>query len=74
LSLSESQACPYTSRSDFAAFGETDVPATAIFWYLIDGALIVAVGVVGYNLYQTRKEPEGLQINLGPNGLKVQNK
>jgi uncharacterized protein DUF6719 len=31
--------------------------------YLIIGALIVAVGVLGYNLYQTRKEPEGLQIN-----------
>jgi hypothetical protein len=41
--------------------------------YII-GALIVAVGVLGYNLYQTRKEPEGLQINVGPNGLKIQNK
>ena len=42
--------------------------------YLIIGALIVAVGVLGYNLYQTRKQPEGLQINVGPNGLKIQNK
>jgi len=42
--------------------------------FLIIGALIVVVGVLGYNLYQTKKEPEGLQINLGPNGLKIQNK
>lgn len=42
--------------------------------YLIIGALIVGIGVLGYNLYQTKKEPEGLQINVGPSGLKVQNK
>jgi hypothetical protein len=38
------------------------------------GALIVAVAVLGYNLYQEKKEPKGLQINVGPDGLKVQNK
>jgi hypothetical protein len=32
------------------------------------------LGVLGYNLYQAKKEPEGLQINVGPNGLKIQNK
>jgi predicted negative regulator of RcsB-dependent stress response len=42
--------------------------------YLIVGALIVVVAVLGYNLYQTRKQPEGLQIDVGPNGLKIQNK
>lgn len=42
--------------------------------FLIIGALIVAVGVLGFKLYETKKEPEGLQINLGPNGLKIQNK
>jgi RsiW-degrading membrane proteinase PrsW (M82 family) len=42
--------------------------------YLIIGALVVALGVLGYNLYQAKKEPEGLQINVGPNGLKIQNK
>ena len=30
--------------------------------------------VLGYNLYQTKKQPEGLQINVGPSGLKIQNK
>ena len=42
--------------------------------FLIIGALIVAVGVLGYNLYQSKKQPEGLQINVGPSGLKIQNK
>jgi predicted negative regulator of RcsB-dependent stress response len=42
--------------------------------YLIIGALVVVVAVLGYNVYQTKKQPEGLQINLGPNGLKIENK
>ena len=42
--------------------------------YVLVGALVVAVGVLGYSLYQEKKEPSGLQINLGPGGLKVQNK
>ena len=36
--------------------------------------LVVGVGVLGYNLYQARKQPEGVQINLGPNGLKIESK
>ena len=46
------------------------MPGNRNILYLI----IVAVGVLGYNFYQTKKEPEGLQINVGPNGLKIQNK
>ncbi|MGC2083855.1 MAG: hypothetical protein WA702_10965 [Bradyrhizobium sp.] len=42
--------------------------------YLIIGVLVVAVGVLGFNLYQARKQPEGLQINVGPNGLKIESK
>jgi len=42
--------------------------------YLIIGALMLAVGVLGYNLYQIKKKPEGLQINVGPSGLKIQSK
>ena len=42
--------------------------------YLIIGALVIAVGVLGYNLYQVKKQPEGLQINVGPDGLKIQSK
>ncbi|MDB5521272.1 MAG: hypothetical protein JWR73_1391 [Tardiphaga sp.] len=42
--------------------------------FLIIGALVVGVGVLGYNLYQEKKEPQGLQINLGKDGLKIENK
>ncbi|HTB03783.1 MAG TPA: hypothetical protein VK804_25210 [Bradyrhizobium sp.] len=50
------------------------MPANRNILYLLIGALVVAVGVLGYNLYQSKKEPQGLQINLGPNGVKIQNK
>ncbi len=42
--------------------------------YAIVGALVIAVGVLGYKVYQDNKEPQGLQINLGPGGVKIQNK
>jgi RsiW-degrading membrane proteinase PrsW (M82 family) len=50
------------------------MPGNRNVLYLIIGALIVAVGVLGYNLYQTNKEPEGVQINVGPDGLKIKTK
>jgi hypothetical protein len=50
------------------------MPTNRNVLFLIIGALIVAVGVLSYNLYQDRKQPEGLQINVGPNGLKIQGK
>jgi hypothetical protein len=74
LSLSESQPRPYSPPLDRSPHGEIRMPCNRNIMYLIIGALIVAVGVLGYNLYQTKKEPEGLQINVGPNGLKIQNK
>ena len=42
--------------------------------YLIVGALVIVVGVLGYSLYQEKKEPQGVQINLGPGGLKIEKK
>jgi hypothetical protein len=48
------------------------MPGNRNVLFLIIGALIVAVSVLGYNLYQTKKEPEGVQINVGPGGLKIQ--
>jgi predicted negative regulator of RcsB-dependent stress response len=41
---------------------------------IVVGVLIVAVAVLGYNLYQAKKQPEGLQINVGPGGVKIQSK
>jgi predicted negative regulator of RcsB-dependent stress response len=42
--------------------------------YLIIGALVVAVAVLGYQYYQDRKDPTGLQINLGERGISIEKK
>ena len=42
--------------------------------YLVIGALAVVVVVLGYQLYQDRKEPKGVQINLGPGGVSIEKK
>jgi predicted negative regulator of RcsB-dependent stress response len=50
------------------------MPGNRNILFLIVGALIVVVAVLGYNLYQAKKQPSGVQVNIGPNGLKVQSK
>jgi hypothetical protein len=42
--------------------------------YLVIGALVIVAAVMGYQLYQDRHQPEGLNINVGPNGLSIQGK
>ena len=42
--------------------------------YAVIGALAVVIAILGYKIYQDNKKPEGLQINLGPDGVKIQNK
>jgi len=42
--------------------------------YLVVGALVVVAAVLGYQLYQDRKQPEGVHIDVGPNGLKIETK
>jgi hypothetical protein len=41
---------------------------------VIIAVLIAGIGILSYNLYEAKKEPKGLQINVGPDGLKVQSK
>ncbi|WP_018319140.1 hypothetical protein [Bradyrhizobium sp. WSM2793] len=50
------------------------MPVSRNILILLVGALIVVVGVLSYELYQSKKQPEGLQINVGPNGLKIEGK
>jgi hypothetical protein len=42
--------------------------------YFIVGALSLGVIVLGYQLYQDHKKPEGVQINVGPGGLSIEKK
>jgi len=41
---------------------------------LIIGALVVALSVLGYLLYDAKKEPTGVQINVGKDGIKIEQK
>jgi hypothetical protein len=42
--------------------------------YLVAGALVFVVVILGYQLYQDRKQPEGVRIDLGPNGMSIEKK
>jgi len=42
--------------------------------YLVVGALVIVVAVMSYQLYQDRKQPEGVRIDLGPGGVSIQGK
>lgn len=42
--------------------------------YLVIGALVVVAAILGYNLYQEKKQPEGMQINVGPGGISIEKK
>jgi predicted negative regulator of RcsB-dependent stress response len=42
--------------------------------FLILGALVVAVIVLGYQVYQDRKKTTGLDINIGERGISIEKK
>jgi len=42
--------------------------------YMLVGALVVVVAVLGYQLYQDRKKPKGMQIHVGPSGIAIEKK
>ncbi len=42
--------------------------------FALIGAMAVGLGVLGYALYQEKKEPTGVEISVGRGGLKIQEK
>ena len=42
--------------------------------YLLVGALAVVAAILAWNLYQAKKQPDGVQINVGPGGLTIEKK
>jgi len=42
--------------------------------YFIVGALVVAVAVLGYMLYQERQKPNGIEINVDKGGISIEKK
>ncbi len=50
------------------------MPQNTNLVYGLVAVLAIAVAVLGYQLYQDRKKPEGVQINLGPAGVTIEKK
>jgi hypothetical protein len=42
--------------------------------YLVIGALAVTAAVLGYQVYKDRHQPQGVHIDVGPGGLKIEGK
>jgi hypothetical protein len=42
--------------------------------FLVIEALVIVVAIMGYEIYQDRKQPEGMRIDVGPNGVKIEKK
>jgi ABC-type transporter Mla subunit MlaD len=42
--------------------------------FVIIGALAVIVAVLGYQNYQERKQPDGMQITVGRDGISIDKK
>jgi RsiW-degrading membrane proteinase PrsW (M82 family) len=54
--------------------GESAVTRNNVL-YLVIGALAVAAAVLGYQVYQDRHNPQqGVHIDVGPGGLKIEGK
>ncbi len=50
------------------------MPGNRNLMFLIIGALVIVVGVLGYNLYEAKKEPKGVQLNIGERGISIETK
>ncbi|WP_293681614.1 hypothetical protein [uncultured Phenylobacterium sp.] len=40
--------------------------------FFLVGALVVVAAVLGYMVYEDRKQPDGLEINVGSGGITVE--
>lgn len=36
--------------------------------------LCVAIGALGYKVYEDQREPKGVQLNIGPGGISMEKK
>jgi len=42
--------------------------------YLVIGALVVAIAIFGYQLYQERQKTTGIEISVGKSGISIEKK
>jgi len=50
------------------------MPQNPNLLYIIVAVLAVTSVVLGYQLYEAKKEPKGMQINIGPGGVSMEKK
>jgi hypothetical protein len=50
------------------------MPIPRNFLFFLIGALVVAVGVLSWKVYDDRTEPKGVHLNIGPSGISVDKK
>lgn len=50
------------------------MPISRNFLFLLIGALVVAVGVLSWKVYEDTSKPKGVQLNIGPAGISVEKK
>lgn len=50
------------------------MPQNPNLLYIIVAVLAVTAAVLGYQLYQAKKEPQGIQLNVGPGGVSIEKK
>ena len=69
--MAKSARARYHRATDFNG---ANVMSRSNILYLAIGALVVVVAVLGYQVYQDKKKPEGVNINLGPGGISIEKK
>ena len=42
--------------------------------FLVIGALCAIVAILSYKIYEDHREPKGVQLNIGPNGISLEKK
>jgi hypothetical protein len=50
------------------------MPKNPNMLYAVIAALAVVAAVLGYQLYEAKKDPKGFQINVGPGGVSMEKK
>ncbi|WP_353183217.1 hypothetical protein [Bosea sp. (in: a-proteobacteria)] len=50
------------------------MPASRNLLIVLVVVLLAALAVTGYSLYREKKQPDGVEISVGKNGLSIQQK
>jgi hypothetical protein len=42
--------------------------------YMVVGALLAVIAILSYKVYEDNRQPNGVQLNIGPAGISVEEK